>query len=41
MMLKKCQIKYVFEGNQIRNFFSKFGSEFELKFKEAIRLEIH
>jgi hypothetical protein len=21
MMLKKCQIKYVFEGNQIRNFF--------------------
>jgi hypothetical protein len=40
------QIKYVFEGNQIRKTFlyrnfSTFGVEFKLKFKEALGLEIH
>jgi hypothetical protein len=43
--LKKFQVKYVFEGNEIRNKFPymnflKFGVEFEVKFKESLRLEI-
>jgi hypothetical protein len=42
---KNFKTKYVFEGNQIRNKFpyrnfSKFGVEFELKFRVFIRLEI-
>jgi hypothetical protein len=42
----KISKKYVFEGNQIRNKFpyrniSKFGVEFELKFKEALGFEFH
>ncbi len=42
---KKIQIKYGCEGIKIRNNFpywnfSKFGIEFELKFKEALRFEI-
>jgi hypothetical protein len=42
--LKKNQIKYIFEGNRVRNKFSyrnfsKFDLEFELKFKEALEFE--
>jgi hypothetical protein len=42
--LQNFQIKYLFEGNQMRNKFlyrnfSKFGVEFELKFKEALGFE--